>query len=40
MSGFREIIKKMLIYKMKFHKQFISTTKNHFQQDLKSVKKL
>ena len=35
MAEFIEIQKKILLYKMKFHKQKISTTKNLFQRDLK-----
>ena len=38
MDEFIEIIKKILIYKMTFHLQLISTTKNHFYHDLKQAK--
>ena len=36
----KKLLKKMSIYKTKFHEQQISTTKNHFQRDLKQVKTL
>ena len=40
MVDFIEIIKKIPKYKKIFHKQLISTTRNHLQQDLKWVKTL